>query len=299
MKKTNRSVAKDPRKEYSDKDFKKQEQPKPGVQEKMTPVPDCGEKSYTGHGRLAGRKALITGGDSGIGRAVAIAYAREGAQVAINYLPAEETDARSLMELLREENIEITLLPGNITHEKFCHTLVKKAVRELGGLDILVLNAGTQTALEDIEELSTEQLVDTFTVNVFSMYWLVKAALSHLKAGASIITNSSIQGFKPSAKLIDYAATKHAVIGFTRSLAMQLGDKGIRVNSVAPGPIWTALQVTGGQLLKDLPHFGQHTPLGRAGQPAEVAGVFVFLASDEASYVTAEVYGVTGGNYTV
>lgn len=298
MKKTNEPAKEDSHKK-SGKDFIKQKQPKPGIEQKMTPVPDSGEKSYMGHGRLAGRKALITGGDSGIGRAVAIAYAREGAQVAINYLPAEESDAKSLLKLLRKENIEIILLPGNIAHEKFCQRLVKKAFKELGRLDILVLNAGTQTALENIEELSTEQLVDTFTVNVFSMYWLVKAALPHMKPGSSIITTSSIQGFKPSPKLIDYAATKHAIIGFTRSLAQQLGERGIRVNSVAPGPIWTALQVTGGQFQEDLPKFGQHTPLGRAGQPAEVAGVYVFLASDEASYVTAEVYGVTGGNYTV
>lgn len=305
MKKTDESInevikePEDPRKKYSDKDFKKQQQLKPGIQQKMTPVPDCGEESYKGHGRLAGRKALITGGDSGIGRAVAIAYAREGAQVAINYLPVEESDAGSLMELLKEENIGIALLSGDIRYEEFCRTLIEQSVEELSGLDILVLNAGTQTALAEIEELSTRQLFDTYTVNVFSMYWLVKAALPHMKAGTSIITTSSIQGFKPSPKLIDYAATKYAVIGFTRSLAQQLAERGIRVNSVAPGPIWTALQVTGGQLPEDLPEFGQHTPLGRAGQPAEVAGAYVFLASEEASYVTAEVYGVTGGNYTV
>lgn len=289
----------DPRDEYYDKKFPRQDQPKPGVQADMKPVPDCGEETYLGNGRLKGRKALITGGDSGIGRAVAIAFAREGADVAVNYLPAEEEDAESLANLLKGEGREIVLYPGDISDEKFCARMVAAAHKELGGLDILILNAGTQTALKSIEDLTTEQLIHTFEVNVFSMYWLVKAALPLMNAGSSIVTTSSIQGFKPSEKLIDYAPSKHAVVGFTRALARQVAKDGIRVNSVAPGPIWTALQVTGGQLKEDLPDFGRDTPLGRAGQPVEVAGVYVFLASDEASYVTAEVYGVTGGNYTL
>lgn len=296
--KDDRDIAlKDPRDEYYTKKFPKQTQPKPGLDAEMTPVPDTGEKSYVGHGRLTGRKALITGGDSGIGRAVAIAFAREGAEVSINYLPSEEQDAESLYDVLDSEDKKVSLFPGDISNEKFCTDMVRKAYDEMGGLDILVLNAGTQTALKSIEELTTEQLINTFSVNVFSMYWLVKAALPLLKPGSSIITNSSIQGFKPSEKLIDYAPSKHAVVGFTRALALQVAKDGIRVNSVAPGPIWTALQVTGGQLKEDLPDFGRNTPLGRAGQPVEVAGAYVFLASDEASYVTAEVYGVTGGNY--
>ena len=284
--------------EYRTEGFPKQYQPSPGVQARMKPVPDCGEESYVGHGRLSGRKALITGGDSGIGRAVAIAFAREGADVAINYLPEEQEDADSLTALLKKEGLELMQLPGDLTDEKFCGTMVEKAVKGMGGLDILVLNAGTQTAVADIEELSTKQLRHTFEVNVFSMFWITKAALKHMTAGGSIITTSSIQDFMPGKLLLDYAATKGAITDFTRALAKQVAQDGIRVNSVAPGPIWTALQVTGGQLQDDLKNFGQNTPLGRAGQPAELAGVYVYLASNESSYVTAEVYGVTGGNHT-
>lgn len=284
--------------EYRTEGFPKQYQPSPGIQARMKPVPDCGEESYVGHGRLAGRKALITGGDSGIGRAVAIAFAREGAEVTINYLPSEQEDADSLAALLKKEGVDLKQVAGDVTDEKFCYSMVEKAVKEMGGLDILVLNAGTQTAVADIENLSTEQLRHTFEVNVFSMFWITKAALRHMTAGASIITTSSIQDFLPGKSLLDYAATKGAITDFTRALAKQIAKDGIRVNSVAPGPIWTALQVTGGQLQEDLPEFGQNTPLGRAGQPAELAGVYVYLASHESSYVTAEVYGVTGGHHT-
>jgi len=278
--------------------FEAQSQKPPGIQGRMNPVPDSGEESYIGHGRLEGRKALITGGDFGIGRAVAIAYCREEADIAINYLPDEQPDAESLAELLKKEGRKVVLLPGDVSDENVCNEIVKKAHQELGGLDIMALNAGMQIALEDISNLSTHQLRKVFETNVFSMYWIVKAALPLMPAGSSIITTSSIQAFQPSKDLVDYAATKSAIVAFTRALAKQVADKGIRVNSVAPGPVWTALEVSGGQFPDKLPEFGQHVPLKRAGQPAELAGVYVFLASNESSFVTAEVYGVTGGDHT-
>lgn len=287
----------DPIKQYREKGYSKQLQKYPGVQEEMNPVPDCGEESYKGNGRLEGRKALITGGDSGIGRAVAIAFAREGADIAINYLPEEQKDAKSLEKLLKKEGYKIVLIPGDISDEKFCKKMINEAYKKLGGLNILALVAGKQVAMENIEDITTEQLLKTFEINVFSLFWIVKAALPYLPAGTSIITTSSIQAYQPGEVLIDYASTKSAIIAFTRALAKQIASKGIRVNSVAPGPIWTALQVSGGQPQEKLPKFGQNTPLGRAGQPVELAGVYVFLASQEASYVTAEVYGVTGGNH--
>lgn len=293
-----KDVLKNPVDQYYTGELPKQEQDAPGLQKNMKPVPDSGEKSYKGNGRLQGRKALITGGDSGIGRAVAIAYAREGADVAINYLPSEQADAESLADLLEQEGIKIYLLPGDVGDESFCKQLVKDAYKQLGGLDILTLNAGTQTALKDIQELSTEQLRRTFEVNVFSLYWITKEALPHMPEGSSIIMTTSIQSYQPSGILLDYAASKGAVTAFSRALAKQVAKDGIRVNAVAPGPIWTALEITGGQLQENIPNFGHDTPLQRPGQPAELAGVFVFLASNESSYVTAEVYGVTGGNHT-
>ena len=288
----------DPRKAYYTDDFPRQRQEAPGVEEKMTPKPDAGERSYRGSGRLRGRKALITGGDSGIGRAVAIAYAREGADVAIGYLPSEQQDADTLRTLLEEEERRIELLPGDIRDEEVSRETVRRAAEKLGGLDILVLNAGMQQAVKHIEDLTTEQLRRTFETNVYPMFWMVQEALPCLRPGASIITTSSIEAFEPSPILLDYAATKSAIAGFTRALAKQLADKGIRVNSVAPGPVWTALQVTGGQPPEKIPEFGQSTPLGRAGQPAELAPVYVFLASEESSFVSAQVIGVTGGRLT-
>lgn len=288
----------DPRKAYYTDDFPRQKQAAPGVEEQMKPRPDAGERSYRGSGRLCGRKALITGGDSGIGRAVAIAYAREGADVAISYLESEQADADSLRTLLEDEDCRIELLPGDISCEEVSREVVRRAAEKLGGLDILVLNAGVQTAVKDIEDLTTEQLRRTFETNVYPMYWMVQEALPCLKPGASIITTSSIEAFEPSPILLDYAATKSAIAGYTRALAKQLAEKGIRVNSVAPGPVWTALQVTGGQPPEKIPHFGQSTPMGRAGQPAELAPVYVFLASEESSFVSAQVIGVTGGRLT-
>lgn len=287
----------DPTKQFFTGEIPKQRQQEPGVQSKMEPIPDCGEKTYKGNNRLECRKALVTGGDSGIGRAAAIAYAREGADVAINYLLSEQSDAEEVAELIEAEGRKAVLIPGDLSDEAFNKEMVDKAIEELGGLDILALVAGKQQAVEDIMELSTEQLRKTYETNVFSMFWTIKAALPHLPKGATIITTSSVEAYQPDLFLLDYASTKAAILNFTRGLAKQLAPKGIRVNSVAPGPIWTALQVGGGQLQENIPEFGKSTPIGRAGQPVELAGVYVFLASQESSYVTAEVYGITGGTH--
>lgn len=284
-----------PQEAYYNGNFKEQPQEAPGVQLKMTPRPDCGEGSYKGCNRLAGRKALITGGDSGIGRAAAIAYAREGADVAINYLPAEEEDAQQVKKLIEEAGRKAVLIPGDISRKEFCAELVEQARKELDGLDILTLVAGKQQYCRDLTDLTDDQLLKTFETNVFAMFWIVRAALPHLPAGASIITTSSVQAYQPGEFLLDYASSKGAIICFTRALAKQVADKGIRANVVAPGPIWTPLQICGGQLPENIPTFGQDTPLKRAGQPVELSSVYVFLASNEASYVTAEVYGITGG----
>lgn len=282
---------------FYDGKFEKQVQEAPALQQKMTPIPDCGEESYHGSGKLTGRKALITGGDSGIGRAAAIAYAREGADVAINYLPFEEDDAQQVKQLIEAEGRKAVLLSGDLKEEDFTRKLIHDAAKELDGLDILVLNAGMQQAVESIKDLSTQQIVDTYTTNIISMYWAVQEALDYLPKGASIITTTSIQSAEPSAHLLDYAATKGAITSFSKGLSAQLAASGIRVNTVAPGPIWTALQICGGQPQEKIPEFGQNELLQRAGQPAELAAVYVFLASDEASYVTGQVYAITGGSF--
>lgn len=284
--------------EYYTGEYPKQMQEAPGVQADMKPKPDCGEESYVGYGRLEGRKALVTGGDSGIGRAAAIAYAREGADVALNYLPKEQEDAEEVARLIEKAGRKAVLIPGDVSDEEFCKRLVKEAHEKLGGLDLLALVAGKQVATASIEELTTEQLRKTFEVNVFAMFWIVKAALPLLPPGSTIVLTTSIQAFKPNDFLLDYAATKSAIASFTHSLAKQVASKGIRVNAVAPGPIWTPLQISGAQFEDNLPKFGQNTPMKRAGQPAELAAVYVHLASPESSYTTGEVYGVTGGNHT-
>ncbi len=283
--------------QYTRDEFPKQVQTAPGLQSEMTPVPDCGETTYRGSGRLTGRKALITGADSGIGRAAAIAYAREGADIALSYHPDEQKDADQVAELVKEAGRKVVLLPGDLSDESVNVKVVQDAVNHLGGLDILALVAGKQVAVEDIADLTTDQFRKTFETNVFALFWMTKAALPFLPAGASIITTSSIQAYQPSPSLLDYAATKAAILTYTRALAKQVAAKGIRVNCVAPGPIWTVLQVTGGQPSDAVPSFGSQTPLGRAGQPAELAPIYVYLASQESSYVTAEVHGVTGGNH--
>ncbi|WP_347114192.1 SDR family oxidoreductase [Leclercia sp. S52] len=291
------SKIQNPKTQYHTGEYPQQKQPAPGVQSKMEPVPDCGEKSYKGSGRLQDRKALVTGGDSGIGRAAAIAYAREGADVAINYLPAEEEDAQQVKQLIEEAGRKAVLIPGDLSDEKFARSLVHKAHQELGGLDVLALVAGKQVAVEKIADLTTAQFKQTYTVNVFALFWITQEALPLLPAGASIITTSSIQAYQPSAHLLDYASTKAAILNYSRGLAKQVAESGVRVNVVAPGPIWTALQISGGQTQEKIPQFGQQTPMKRAGQPAELAPVYVYLASQESSYVTAEVHGVCGGEH--
>jgi len=291
------SEIQNPTTQYYTGEYPQQKQPVPGVQSKMDPVPDCGEKSYKGSGRLQDRKALVTGGDSGIGRAAAIAYAREGADVAINYLPAEEEDAQQVKQLIEEAGRKAVLIPGDLSDEKFARSLVHKAHQELGGLDVLALVAGKQVAVEKIADLTTEQFQQTYAVNVFALFWITQEALPLLPAGASIITTSSIQAYQPSPHLLDYASTKAAILNYSRGLAKQVAESGVRVNVVAPGPIWTALQISGGQPQEKIPQFGQQTPMKRAGQPAELAPVYVYLASQESSYVTAEVHGVCGGEH--
>lgn len=285
----------DPRTQYPQPKFEHQPQSVPGLGSEMTPKPDHGETSYKGNGRLPNRKALVTGGDSGIGRAAAIAFAREGADVAINYLPQEEADAKETIRLIEEAGRKAVAIPGDLSSEEFCKSMVQQANEQLGGLDILACVAGKQHASESIADVTTEQLVQTYTVNVFSLFWTVKAALPLMKPGASIITTASIQATAPSPSLLDYAPTKAAILAFTRALAKQVADKGIRVNCVAPGPVWTPLQVSGGQPDKKIPDFGSETPLKRPGQPVEMSPLYVLLASQEASYVTGEVYGATGG----
>ncbi|MDH5106409.1 SDR family oxidoreductase [Lentilactobacillus diolivorans] len=283
---------------YFNQDYPNQSQPEPGLESKLDPKPDAGEDSYQGSGQLKGRKALITGGDSGIGRATAIAYAREGADVAINYLPEEESDAQEVKTLIEKAGQKAVLIAGDLKSEAFNQKLVDQAADKLGGLDVLALIAGKQQAAGDITKLSTKQIKETFETNVYPIFWMVKAAMKYLKPGASIITTTSIQAYNPSPYLLDYATTKGAIRTLTQALSRQLADKGIRVNTVAPGPIWTPLQVVGGQPQANIPKFGQSKPLKRAGQPIELAPVYVFLASDKASYVTGQSYGVTGGDFT-
>lgn len=288
-------VLKDPRELYYESDFPKQDQETPALQKKMKPVPDCGEESYVGHERLLNRRVLITGGDSGIGRAAAIAYAREGADIALQFYPGEEPDAKQVAKYVEEAGRKAVLLPFDLRDAAAPEKMVVQAVKELGGLDTLVLNAAQQITQPSLAELTMEQVRDTFDVNIISMFATVKAALPHLPAGSSIITTTSVQAFSPSGHLLDYAVTKTAIANFTVGLAKQLSKKGIRVNGVAPGPIWTALQLDEGQPEEKLPVFGQDSLMERAGQPVELAPVYVFLASNEASYVTAQIYGVTGG----
>ena len=281
---------------YPQPEFPAQHQPEPGLDSKMRPEPDHGEASYVGFGRLKGRKALITGADSGIGRATAIAYAREGADIVLNYLPEEESDAQEVVALITAEGRRAIALPGDLKNEAFCKSLVDNAIEALGGLDILVNVAGTQIAQQHISERSSEQFDHTFKTNVYALFWLCKAAVAHMPPGATIINTASIQSYDPSATLLDYASTKAAIVAFTKALASQVIDQGIRVNAVAPGPIWTVLQPTDGQPAEKIPTFGAHVPMKRPGQPAECAPLYVLLASQESSYITGEVFGVTGGN---
>lgn len=286
----------DPRSQYAQPDINRdQKQPEPGLDRLLQPQADHGEETYRGTGRLAGRKALITGADSGIGRAVAIAYAREGADLVLTYLPAEQDDMDDLLELLHETGRHIAVHPGDISNEPFCRELVDMTVKELGGLDLLINNAGKQVHVPDIADLTTTQIEATFAVNVFATMWLSKHAIVHMPPGSSIINTTSVQGYQPSPGLLDYAATKAAIANFTKGLAQQVAGKGIRVNAVAPGPVWTPLQPSHGQPPEKLEHFGENTLWGRTAQPAELAPTYVYLASQESGFVTAEIVGVTGG----
>jgi NAD(P)-dependent dehydrogenase (short-subunit alcohol dehydrogenase family) len=286
----------DPTTKYPRPPFAAQSQPWPGLAGKMDPKPDHGEKSYKGSGRLMGRKALITGGDSGMGRAAAIAFAREGADVAISYFPTEEPDAKEVIQLIKAEGRTAIPIPGDLRDEAYCVRLVDEAVKGLGGLDIVVSNAGRQQARESLLDLTTEDFDATMKTNIYAPFWIIKAALPHLRPGSVIIGTTSEQAYDPSPDLYDYAQTKAATMNYVKSLAKQLGPKGIRVNGVAPGPIWTPLQVSGGATQEKLTKFGGQTPLGRPGQPVELAGIYVQLAANSGSYANGQIYGAAGGS---
>lgn len=288
----------DPTTQYPSIEPPEQYQDGPGLDRDLVPQADHGDATYRGTGRLTGRKALVTGADSGIGRAVAIAFAREGADVALSYLPSEEPDAQAVVELVEDAGRRAVALPGDLADESYCTDLVARTVEELGGLDLVVNNGGKQQTVDSLEDLSSEQFDETFKTNVYAMFWITKAALPHLPPGSSIINSTSVQAYSPSPHLVDYATTKAAINVFTKALAQQLGPRGIRVNAVAPGPVWTPLQTAGGQPPEKLPSFGRSTPLGRAGQPAEQAPAYVFLASQEASFVSGETLNVNGGQPT-
>ena len=289
------AALKDPTEQHPKPPFKKQRQEWPGLARDMDPRPDHGEKSYRGSGRLKGRKALITGGDSGMGRAAAIAYAREGADVAINYFPSEEPDAKDVIALIEDAGQKGVAIPGDLRDEAFCKALVAKAVDRLGGLDILVCNAARQQSHDSILDITTEEFDATMKTNIYAPFWIIKAALPHLKPGATVIATASEQAYDPSPELYDYAQTKAATMNYVKSLAKQFASKGIRVNGVAPGPTWTPLQVSGGADMEKLEKFGAQTPFGRPGQPAELASIYVQLAASDASYATGQIYGSSGG----
>jgi len=297
MRKTmsDRTAMQDPRHQYPRPPFPRQPQAEPGLAARMTPRPDHGEDSYEGHGRLKGRKALITGGDSGIGRATAIAYAREGADVAIGYLPSEEADAQEVVALIKNAGVRALALPGDVRDEDWNATMVARVVESFGGLDILVVNAGHQQFRQNVSEVSTADFDATMKTNLYALHWLCQAAAPHLSSGAAIITTASIQAYEPSDILLDYATTKAGIVAYTKALAKQMIEQGVRVNAVAPGPFWTVLQPSGGQPQEKVEQFGAHSAFGRPGQPVEIAPVYVLLASQEASFVTGEVWGVTGG----
>ena len=292
---SDRLTMQDPRTQYPQPPFPYQLQAVPGKASRMDPVPDHGETSYQGSGKLKGRRALVTGGDSGIGRAAAIAFAREGADVAISYLPEEKSDAQQVLKLIEAEGRKAVALPGDITNEPWCRELVATAVKEMGGLDILVINAGHQQSRKDISEVSNEDFDKTMKTNLYAMHWIAQAAIPHLPAGASVITTASVVAYEPMAILLDYVTTKAGIVAYTKALAKQLLKKGIRANVVAPGPFWTPLQSSGGQPPEAVMKFGSKSQYGRPGQPVEIAPVYVLLASQEGSFINGEVFGVTGG----
>ena len=284
----------DPRKQYPQPPFKPQHQSQPGLSKDMSPKPDCGEDSYVGAGKLKGRKALVTGADSGIGRAVAIAFAREGADVAIGYLPSEEADAKEVIKLITKAGGKAVAIPGDVKDEVFCKSMVEIADKELGGVDILVNNASTMSSHNDLVDITSEEFDTTMKTNIYSLFWITKAAIPLLKPGASIINTTSVQGYHPSPGIVDYAMTKAAIANFTKGMVKQLMSRGIRINGIAPGPFWTPIQPSG-QPPEKLSALGGEVPYGRPGQPVEIAPIYVLLASQEGSYITGEIYGATGG----
>jgi len=292
---TDRLRMQDPRTQYPQPPFPRQPQAAPGLAQKMEPAPDHGETSYKGSGRLVGRKALITGGDSGIGRAAAIAYAREGADVAISYLSSEQADADEVIALIEAEGRTALALPGDIKDEDWCRAMVQQTVEGLGGLDILVINAARQQFRESIDELSSDDFDKTMKTNLYALHWIAQAATPHLPPGAAVITTASIQAYDPSPILLDYATTKAGIVAYTKALSQQLIKQGVRANVVAPGPFWTVLQPSGGQPDEKVKKFGEQTDFGRPGQPVELAPIYVLLASQEGSYLNGEVFGAVGG----
>ena len=292
---TDQYTVTDPTTQYPLPKFPEQQQPGPALANDMDPQPDHGEATYRGSGRLAGRKALITGGDSGIGRATAVAFAREGADVAIVYLPEEEADAKEVVASIEAAGVKALAIPGDIKDKAFCSDAVARTVAEFAGLDVLVNVAGKQQQNQDFSTLSDEDFDETYKTNVYAMFWLIKAALPHLQPGASIINTSSVQAYSPSPFLVDYSSTKAAINTFSKALAGQLIEKGIRVNVVAPGPVWTPLQISGGQPADKVPEIGSQSPIGRPAQPAEMAPLYVFLASAESGYVNGATISGTGG----
>ncbi len=292
---SDRDTPQDPRHQYPRPPFPEQPQPAPGLTGRLDPPADHGEESYKGSGRLRGRRALITGGDSGIGRAVAIAFAREGADVAIAHLPSEEPDAEEVLALIRAEGRTAASLPGDVTEEAYARGLPQQAAQALGGLDILVVNAAHQRFFESLDQMTTQDFDETMRTNLYALFWTTQEAAKILPAGGSIITTASVQAYDPSTTIMHYATTKAGIVAWTKALAAELIEKGIRANAVAPGPFWTPLNPSGGSPQEKVKTFGQASAFGRPGQPVEIAPVYVLLASQEGSYITGEVYGVTGG----
>ena len=286
----------DPTTQYARPELPEQEkQSAPGLAEDMEPKPDHGEDTYRGSGRLTDVVAVVTGADSGIGRAVAIAYAREGADVVLSYLPSEQADADDVVALVEQAGRRAVAVPGDLSTREGCRDLVQRCVDEFGRVDVLVSNAGKQQWVDEIADLSDEQFDETMKTNIYAFFWLVKDAVPHMRPGAAIIASTSLVSYTPPPGLVDYSATKAAMNNMSKSLGQQLAPKGIRVNAVAPGPVWTPLQAAGGQKIENLPTFGQGTPTGRPGQPAELAGAYVYLASQESSYTVGETLNVNGG----
>lgn len=293
---TDQYTLQDPTTQYPKPDESwQQHQSGPGSEQDLGPKPDAGETTYRGTGRLTGRKAVVTGADSGIGRAAAIAFAREGADVVLSYLPEEQADADEVVALVEAAGRKAVAFPGDLKDEAYCTALVQRAVDELGGIDLLANVAGKQQHAQSIQDISTEQFDETMKTNVYSLFWTCKAALQHMGPGSTIINTSSIQAYAPSAILLDYASTKAQINAFSKALAAQVAPQGVRVNVVAPGPVWTPLQAAGGQPTEALAEFGAQSPIGRPAQPAELASSYVFLASAESGYVTGETLNVNGG----